>query len=292
MDKMTIKQVVSGLKSIRYGIDNVIMALESAVTHINRSAKPPRRARKTKAPKAERDLGVGTCATCGKTFTRLAKNAKFCSAKCRLAMYQFETALKRHKDLKLEEWLKNKRTYQHITPIPCAVCGKEFKPKRRAYTLCESCSLARKEARKTARTINKRTSVVKKKNTDVQKSSVVQTSSPIPQKQVAIPDSTVTSICHCCQQPFRHPANVDPRYCNKCMTYYGLEECAAIEKEESARLEVEKLYKTSRHKVCCKCGAYFEDTSPGNGRMFCDKCTSQLSKKNIGNSTRKKKKYH
>ena len=292
MDKMTIKQVVSGLKSIRYGIDNVIMALESEVTHINRSAKPPRRAIKTKAPKAERDLGEGTCATCGKTFTRLAKNAKFCSMKCRSVMYQFKTALKRHKDLKLEEWLKNKRTYQHITPVPCSVCGKEFKPKRRAYTLCESCSLARKEARKTARAVNKRTNVVKKRKVVPQKPSVEPTTSLDPQKQVVIPDKTVTSTCHCCQQPFKHPENVAPRYCNKCLTYYGLEECAAIEKEESARLEVEKSYKTSRHKVCCKCGAYFEDTSPGNGRMFCDKCTSQLSKKNIGNSTRKKKKHH
>lgn len=254
-----------------------------------KQAKDARRyARKTTKVDSARAVSNNVCVICKKTFETTSSSKKCCSDACSKIYRNFTLWRRSHKDKDLDYYLENARYHKQKQPVVCKVCGKEFIPKRKNAVIC-----SRKCQAEAFRQMAKKRWENKPVNaapTPIVTSSAKPTEPVTTEKK--IPPATKTSTCKCCNQSFIHPADTDPRYCKKCLDYYGLQECIAIEKEETEKKTIEKVYKTSRHKVCARCAAFFEDTSPSNARMFCDRCTEIINKKHINNSTRKRKKFH
>lgn len=219
-----------------------------------------------------------TCRICGKKFSskknRLVNYT--CSQACNNVMTLYKRFAERHTGVTLQEYLASRKEGEHVTVTKvratkrvCLFCGREYLPTTEEQKYCsKTCKFSAHEKDKQER-------LEAVKNEKENKSSSPQIVST-PTKDD--PRTFEVRKCPICSMSFEAAKGTNVRYCSKCLSHFGYEECTLIEQEEKMKKEVEQS--KSMFKVCSRCGAYFTDTSHARNQLFCAKCRDRLIKHN------------
>lgn len=97
---------------------------------------------------------------------------------------------------------------------------------------------------------------------------------PIPiTKPIVTPAVHDSKKCPLCELGF-HPDDPGQKFCNRCLSSFGEEECKGLLQDKIAKEMAEKEKIHSKWRTCPKCAKDFEAQ---HDEMFCPKCTALLT---------------
>jgi hypothetical protein len=99
---------------------------------------------------------------------------------------------------------------------------------------------------------------------------------PIPvSKPIVAPEEHHEKKCPLCELGF-HPDDPSQKFCNRCLSSFGEEECKGLLQDKIAEEMAKKQKIHSKWRTCPKCAKDFEAL---HDEMFCPRCTAMLTNK-------------
>ena len=212
-----------------------------------------------------------TCSICGKKFSSKKANLVnySCSTKCNNIMMLYKRFAERHPGVTLQEYLASRKEGEHVTVTKvratkraCLFCGREYIPTTEEQKYCsKACKFEAHEKDKAER--------------------LAASNEEIPEVKPSVPEVVSKPTkddprtfelreCPICKMKFEAAKGTNVRYCGKCLSHFGYEECKLIEEEEKLKQETESS--KTKFKVCSRCGAYFTDLTATKNQLFCERC--------------------